>query len=109
MNPQEEVFVEDSTGNVFADLGFADADGHLLKAQLVARAIDVMRSRKMTQVAVAKATGVSQPMVSRILHGQFRDVSIERLMRMLTRLGCEVDIIVRPEGAPAPGTIIHFS
>ena len=42
--------------------------------------------------------GLSQPDVSRLLRGQFRDVSVERLMRMLTRLGCDVDIVIRGRG-----------
>lgn len=53
--------------------------------------------------------GLIQPDVSRLLNGQFRDVSVERLMRLLTRLGCEVDIIVRPPGErAAPRDTIHL-
>jgi predicted XRE-type DNA-binding protein len=51
---------------------------------------------------------MSQPDISRLLKGQFRDVSVERIMRMLTRLGCEVDIVVKPEGSKAPPVPIHF-
>lgn len=42
--------------------------------------------------------GLSQPDVSRLLRGQFRDMSVERLMRMLTRLGYDIDIVVRGHG-----------
>ena len=94
--------------NVFADLDRPDPDTHFLKAQLVSRMADVMDERKLTQTAVAKVAGVSQPDVSRILKGQFRDISVERLMRMLTRLGCEVDIVVRPRGSEARPSTIHF-
>jgi len=108
MTEQSDLSVHVGTDNLFADLGHADPDTHLLKAQLVSRMADVMGERKMTQVAVSKAAGVSQPDVSRILKGHFRDVSVERLMRMLTRLGCEVDIVVRPEGNQARSSTIHF-
>ncbi len=81
--------------NVFADLGFADADSHLIKAQLVNRISEAISDRKITQTAASRVIGMSQPDLSRLLKGQFRDVSIERLMRVLTRLGCEVDIVVR--------------
>ena len=108
MTEQTDLSVKQGTGNVFADLGHADPDTHLLKAQLVSRMADVMGERKMTQVAAAKAAGVSQPDVSRILKGHFRDISVERLMRMLTRLGCEVDIVVRPQGDVAQASTIHF-
>ena len=108
MTDQTDLSVKEGTANVFADLGHADPDTHLLKAQLVSRMADVMAERKLTQVATAKAAGVSQPDVSRILKGHFRDVSVDRLMRMLTRLGCEVDIVVRPQGNQARASTIHF-
>ena len=100
--------IEMGSGNVFADLGYADADTHLFKAQLVMRLKDVLVSHSMTQIAAARATGVSQPDMSRILKGQFRDVSVERIMRMLTRLGCEVDVIVRPQGNVGQVAAIRF-
>ena len=89
--------------NIFADLGFADADTHLLKAQLVSRVYDIVHERKLTQTQAAQLMGITQPDVSRLLKGQFRDVSVERILKMLTRLGCEVDIIVTPQsGATQP-------
>lgn len=100
--------IEMGTGNVFADLGYADADAHLFKAQLVTRMKDVMAERGMTQAAAAKIAGVSQPDISRICRGHFRDVSVERIMGMLTRLGCEVDVIVRPQGSVAQVSAIRF-
>ena len=84
------------SGNVFADLQIADAETHLLKAQLVARVQNVIRSKKLTQGKAAELIGVSQPDVSRMLRGQFRDISVGRLVLFLTRLGCAVDIVVKP-------------
>ena len=89
------------TNNVFADLGFPDAETHLLKAELVTRIQRVITAQELTQIAAAKRMGLSQPDVSRLLNGQFRDVSVERLMRLLTRLGCDVDITVRNHGKAA--------
>ena len=89
------------TKNVFADLGFPDAETHLLKAELVTRIQRVIIAQALTQIAAAKLMGLSQPDVSRLLNGQFRDVSVERLMRLLTRLGCDVDITIRNHGKAA--------
>ena len=61
----------------------------------------VITAQELAQVAAAKRMGLSQPDVSRLLNGQFRDVSIERLMRLLTRLGCDVDITIRKHGKGA--------
>ena len=97
------------TGNVFADLGYADAETHLLKAGLVSRLQDVITAQKLTQVTAAQRMGLSQPDVSRLLKGQFRDVSVERLKRLLTRLGCDIDITVRKHGKRAAARdIIHL-
>lgn len=87
------------TGNVFADLGFPDPDTHLLKASLVSRIQDVIEAEGWTQAQAAKRMGIAQPDVSRLLRGRFRDYSVERLMRFLAALGCEVEILVRRKGA----------
>ncbi len=87
--------------NIFADLGHADPETHRLKAGLVDRIRGIMIDNEWTQVQAAERMGLSQPDVSRLLRGQFRDVSVERLMRMLTKLGCDVDIVVRGRGKVA--------
>lgn len=96
------------SGNVFADIGLPDADTHLLKTQLVSRMQDILDGRKQSQAAAAALMGVRQPDLSRILRGQFRGFSIERLMTMLTALGVEVAITLRPEGATAPTDTIRL-
>lgn len=101
MTSDPDTGIKRGTKNVFADLGFADAETHLLKAQLVTRIQSVITAQALTQVAAAKRMGLSQPDVSRLLNGQFRDISVERLMRLLTRLGCDVDITIRNHGKAA--------
>ena len=108
MTDGSDTIIRRGSGNLFADLGYADPDTHLLKAQLVYRVHEIMRDRKLTQTQVADAVGMSQPDISRLLKGQFRDVSVERIMRMLTRLGCEVDIVVTPQGSQTPAEPIRF-
>ncbi len=93
--------IEEGSGNIFADLGFPDADTHQLKAGLVSNMIDIMREQKLNQTRAGALMGISQPEVSRITKGHFHEVSVERLMTMLTKLGCKVDILVQPAGRPA--------
>jgi predicted XRE-type DNA-binding protein len=87
---------EPSTGNVFADLGLADADEHLIKAGLVVKIDRIIRQRELTQAAAAQIMGIDQPKVSAMLAGQFRGYSVERLMRFLVALGHDVEIVVKP-------------
>ena len=79
----EDTKIKRGGNNVFADLGYADPETHLLKAGLVTRLRKIISASKLTQVEAAERMGLSQPDVSRLLRGQFRDVSVERLRRKL--------------------------
>lgn len=96
MRKRKALEQEPGSGNVFADLGLADADEHLLKAGLVVRIARIIRDRKLTQAAAAQCLGIDQPKVSAMLAGQFRGYSVERLMRFLVALGQNVEIVVKP-------------
>ena len=96
MSKREPLKQEPSTGNVFADLGLADAGEHLIKAGLVVRIDQTIRQRKLTQAAAAKLMGIDQPKISAMLAGRFRGYSVERLMRFLVALGHDVEIVVKP-------------
>ena len=91
----KEINIERGSGNVFADLGRPDAETHLLKAQLVTRIDKIIRQRGLKQVEAAKLLGLSQPDVSRLLRGDFREYSMERLLRLLTALGRDVEIVIQ--------------
>jgi predicted XRE-type DNA-binding protein len=55
-----------------------------------------MKKRALKQVEAAKLFGVKQPDVSKMLRGDFRQFSVERLMRFLVALGQDVEIVVKP-------------
>jgi len=54
-----------------------------------------VRDRGLTQTEVGRLMGLSQPDVSRLLRGDFREYSLERLFRLLTTLRRDIDIVVR--------------
>lgn len=89
-----EIFA--GSGNVFADIGLPNAEEHLLKAQLVYKIDGIMKERGLKQVEAARMLGVQQPDVSKMLRGDFRQFSVERLMRFLVALGQDVEIVVKP-------------
>jgi predicted XRE-type DNA-binding protein len=84
-----------SSGNVFADLGFAEPDEELTKAQLASHIRQTIKRRRLTQVAAAALMGIDQPKVSALLNGRLANFSSDRLMRLLTALGQDVEITVR--------------
>ena len=91
----DDTSIKRGSQNLFADLGYADPETHLLQAGLVTRIREIIGESKLNQTEAASRMGLSQPDVSRLLRGHFRDVPVERLIRMLTKLGCDVDIVVR--------------
>ena len=89
------ITVTASSGNVFADLGFAEPEEELTKAQLASHIRQAIKRRRLTQATAAALMGVDQPKVSALLNGRLANFSSERLMRLLTALGQDVEIIVR--------------
>ncbi|MDE2752500.1 MAG: helix-turn-helix transcriptional regulator [Gemmatimonadota bacterium] len=97
--------IESGSGNVFADLGRPGADAHRLKAELVARIDALVRQHDITQAEVARLLGLGQPDLSRLLRGDFREYSLERLFQLLTALGRDIDIVIRRPRSSAGGQI----
>ena len=97
--------VERGTGNVFADLGLSDVDAHLVKAELVSRIDAIIRQHGITQTEAGRLLGLSQPDVSRLLRGDFREYSLERLFRLLTALGRDIDIVIRQPRSATGGKL----
>lgn len=91
----EDIVVEESSGNVFADIGLPNPEEHLVKAMLVVRISTVLKSRKLTQRGAAKLMGIDQPKVSALLRGRYSGYSTDRLLRFLVALGQDVEIVIR--------------
>jgi predicted XRE-type DNA-binding protein len=95
--------VHESDANVFADLGLPDASTHFLKAQIVAELYRLANGRNLTQTKAGALMGISQPEVSRLFKGHFREYSIERLMAFLTAFDQDIEILVRPHATASKG------
>ena len=94
----EEKVIE-SSGNVYADLGFENPQDELAKAQLVSAISQVIASKGLTRVKAAEALGLDQPQVSRLLRGRTSGFSTDRLLRLLNELDQDVEITIRPKPA----------
>jgi len=89
-----------SSGNVFADLNLPNADDLLAKAELAAKIIAEIQRRRLTQSQAAAILGIDQPKVSALKQGKLTGFSIERLMRLLLRLGRDIEIRVKRRFGP---------
>jgi predicted XRE-type DNA-binding protein len=91
-----ETGIHESESNIFAELDLPDAERHFLKAQLVAEIFRLTKAERLTQTKAAARMGISQPEVSRLFKGHFREYSVERLLGFLTAFDRDVEIIARP-------------
>jgi predicted XRE-type DNA-binding protein len=89
--------VTESSGNVFADLGFPNPQREQIKAHLTLRIYRLIKERGLTQTQAGEVLGIKQPHVSVLMRGQSGTFSVERLMDFLTLLGQDVEITVRPK------------
>jgi len=101
--------VELGGNNIFADLGLPDTETHFLKAQLVAEIYRLTQERKLTQALAAALMGISQPEVSRMFKGNFREYSIDRLMGLLISFDRDVEIVVKLHKKAGKAGRIRFS
>lgn len=94
------------SGNVFKDLAISSPEETLAKAELTAKIAEVISHLGLTQSEAARILGVDQPKVSALLRGRLSGFSTERLLKFLTALGWDVEIVVRSKsrrGAGVPG------
>jgi predicted XRE-type DNA-binding protein len=85
-----------SSGNVFADLGFSNAEERLVRSKLAAALQRSIGEMELTQTAAAALTGIPQPKLSKILRGRLEGISETYLTEGLCRLGHDVEIRVNP-------------
>jgi predicted XRE-type DNA-binding protein len=96
----ESIEVEMGSGNVFADLGFPDAEKLKIKSGLVGEITDAVRRLGLTQEEAGRRMGIPQPKVSAMMRGDFSKLSERKLMDCLNRLGYDIEIKVKPTVEP---------
>ena len=102
--------VDAGSGNVLIDLGFADADERKLRVQLAMRVNELIAARRLTQARVAQLFGIPQPHVSELKNYKLSRFSSERLLRFVTLLDCDVEIVIRPKAkGHASGVCVRIS
>src|SRR5215207_889680 len=77
---QDDLTITRGSDNVFADIGVADAEEHAIKARVVMLIRHLMQQKGLSQTAAAARIKISQPDLSKLLRGQFRGFSLERLL-----------------------------
>ncbi|MEG4938654.1 XRE family transcriptional regulator [Microcoleus sp. F4-D5] len=86
---QEPIF-EESSGNVFADLGLKDAEELFMRGKIGIQVIRILKQRNLKQREVSQLLGISQPEVSHLMNGEFQRLGEGKLLLFLKRLDTEI-------------------
>lgn len=95
----EDDTITRGTTNVFADLGFADAEERHTKLRLAHAINSILEKKRLVQADAAKVLGINQPKVSALARYKLEGFSVERLMLFLTALDRDIDIIIKKKGS----------
>jgi predicted XRE-type DNA-binding protein len=99
---QEPVF-EESSGNVFADLGLENADELFTRGKIGIQVLRLLRQRNLKQREISDLLDIPQPEVSRLMNGEFQRFSEGKLLIFLKRLDTEITLHLRPRNAGKQG------
>ncbi|WP_088241374.1 helix-turn-helix domain-containing protein [Calothrix rhizosoleniae] len=92
---QESVF-EESSGNVFADLGLSDADELFTRGKIGIQVLRILKQRNLKQGEISELLGIPQTEVSHLMRGEFQRFSEGKLLIFLKRLDTEITLHIRP-------------
>jgi predicted XRE-type DNA-binding protein len=98
-----------SSGNVFADLRLPNAEEKQTKVRLAVAINEIIRGQQLSQDAAARRLSVNQPKVSALLNYQLQGFSVERLMKFLTALDRDVEIVIHNKSRARKGGRILVS
>jgi predicted XRE-type DNA-binding protein len=95
---QEPVF-QDSSGNVFFDLGLSNADELFTRGKIGIQVLRLLKQRNLKQREISELLGIPQPEVSHLMKGEFQRFSEGKLLIFLKRLDTEITLHLRPRHA----------
>jgi predicted XRE-type DNA-binding protein len=91
----EKLAVVRGSGNVFRDLGQANADAEQFKSILAAEIIKALDREQLTVRAAHARTGIAAADFSRIRNADLGRFTLDRLMSIINRLGSRVEVKIR--------------
>ena len=102
----EQIMNESCPDEILLKLGLTKADEPALRKQLAAQLNDLIQERRLTQTVVAGIFGIPQPHISELRNYKLGRFSAERLLRFITLLDRDVEIVIRPKDqARAEGVV----
>lgn len=100
---KNKIEVVPSSGNVFADLGLPNAEEKQTKARLAFAINEIFRKQQLPQAMAARRLNINQPKISALRNYQLQGFSVERLMKFLTALDRDVEIVIHHKSRAGKG------
>jgi predicted XRE-type DNA-binding protein len=100
---------EEGSGNVFADLGLADAEELFLRAQIGFYVFKILEAKNLKQRQIAALLGIAQPDVSHLMNGHYSRFTTDKLLDFLKRLDHKVTIQIEPHKPGEPYREVDFA
>ena len=96
----QELVFEESSGNVFADLGLSNASELFTRGKIGIQVLRLLSQRNLKQREISELLGIPQPEVSHLMKGEFQRFTEGKLLIFLKRLDMEISLHLRPRHAP---------
>jgi predicted XRE-type DNA-binding protein len=109
MPKQKKPEIEEGSGNVYADLGLADAHELFVRAQIGFHVFKILQGRNLRQRAIAGILDIPQPEVSHLMNGHYSRFTTDKLLDFLKRLDQVVSINIRPRREGEPFQIVSYT
>jgi predicted XRE-type DNA-binding protein len=86
-----------SSGNIFEDLGFANAEEKLAKVKLASMIYDLITEQELSEQEVSQILGIDEAKISNLKNGRLQKFSLEQMFDFLVALGQKIEILVTPQ------------
>jgi predicted XRE-type DNA-binding protein len=96
MLDRSDIEFELSSGNVFADIGFDNAEEMLLKSELVRQINKTIKERELTSIQTRDMLNLNEEMLSNLSKGRLTELTLENLFRYLNILGRDLEVVLKP-------------
>ena len=93
---KRDIVFEESSGNVFADLGLENAEELQTRGMIGYHVIKLLKAQDLKQHEIAIRLGIKQAEVSHLLNGHFSRFTTDKLLDFLKRLDQKVTIQISP-------------
>ena len=85
-----------SSGNVFADIGFENAEEMLLKSELVRQINKILKEKELTSLQARQLLNLDEEVLVNLSKGRLTELTLENLFRYLNILGRDLEVVLKP-------------